>query len=257
MSAALTGLNQQVLAYLEWINLGCLMWFLACWIGYSRYARHMAKKTECIASVMHRLRLDWMRQVLYREQRVSDTSIIANLERNVSFMASTSILVLAGLLTVMASASQVTELLGRMPIALNTTAEQLQLKLLLLVCVFVYAFFTFTWSLRQFGFCSVIIGATPVFSAEKLSAEQQQAYALHSGKVLDQAAHSYNYGLRAYYFAMSVLAWFIHPLLFVGAVALVVAILYRREFRSSTLKALAVVDQEWPGSNSVSQSVED
>tara|TARA_B100000446_G_scaffold46105_2_gene42132 strand:- start:27579 stop:27797 length:219 start_codon:yes stop_codon:yes gene_type:complete len=64
----------------------------------------MAKKTECIASVMHRLRMDWMQQLLHRDNRVSDASIIANLERNVSFMASTSILILAGLLTVIASA---------------------------------------------------------------------------------------------------------------------------------------------------------
>ncbi len=85
-------------------NTFCILWFLVCWIGYSRFARHMAKKTECIASVMHRLRMDWMQQLLHRDNRVSDASIIANLERNVSFMASTSILILAGLLTVIASA---------------------------------------------------------------------------------------------------------------------------------------------------------
>lgn len=241
----------------QWINLACLMWFLFCWIGYSRFARHMAKKTECIASVMHRLRLDWMRQLLYREQRVSDASIIANLERNVSFMASTSILVLAGLLTVMASATEVSQILQEIPVVAGSSVGELQLKLLVLACVFVYAFFTFTWSLRQFGFCGVIVGATPVLKSEGLSAEQQQTYAHHSGKVLDQAAHSYNFGLRAYYFAMAMLAWFVHPVLFVLSVGLVVAILYRREFHSSTLQALLMVDQDWDKANLRCQSMID
>lgn len=240
-----------------WINLGCLLWFLFCWVGYSRFARHMAKQTECIASVMHRLRLDWMQQLLSREQRVSDASIIANLERNVSFMASTSILVLAGLLTVIASVNEVSLMLAEMPFVAGATSGQIQFKLLILVCIFVYAFFTFTWSLRQFGFCSVIVGATPFVEVRELNAERQQAYARHSGKVLDQAAHSYNFGLRAYYFAMAILAWFVHPLLFVVSVALVVSILYRREFHSSTLQALLMVDQGWESSKDRCQSVDD
>ncbi len=253
-------LNEMSVLFLsdgQWVNLGCLVWFLFCWIGYSRFARHMAKKTECIASVMHRLRLDWMRQLLHREQRVSDASIIANLERNVSFMASTSILVLAGLLTVIASATDVNQMFQQIPLLAQASVGELQLKLLVLVCVFVYAFFTFTWSLRQFGFCSVIVGATPFLEPERLTFEQQQTYARHSGKVLDQAAHSYNFGLRAYYFAMAMLAWFVHPALFVVSVGLVVSILYRREFHSSTLQALLMVDQDWDKSNLRCQSTLD
>lgn len=251
------GLGHFLVEDAGWINLGCLLWFLFCWLGYSRFARHMAKRTECIASVMHRLRLDWMQQLLFREQRVSDASIIANLERNVSFMASTSILVLAGLLTAIASANEISQMLTQLPFIAGATSGQLQFKLLVLVCVFIYAFFTFTWSLRQFGFCGVIVGATPCHDVHELSPEQQQAYARHSGKVLDQAAHSYNFGLRAYYFAMAILAWFVHPLLFVFSVALVVSILYRREFHSSTLQALLMVDQGWQSSNAECQSIED
>ncbi len=253
----LATVNEFFTAHSDLTNTFCVLWFLGCWIGYSRFARHMAKKTECIASVMHRLRMDWMQQLLHRDNRVSDASIIANLERNVSFMASTSILVLAGLLTVIASAGEINQLLHEIPLVLEASAADSQLKLLVLACVFVYAFFTFTWSLRQFGFCSVIVGATPVAKFDELSLEQQRLYARHSGKVLDQAAHSYNFGLRAYYFAMALLAWFVHPMLFVLSVGLVVAILYRREFHSSTLVALLSVDQDWDRPSSRCQSSSD
>ncbi len=253
----LNTINGFFVTHSEIVNTICVLWFLLCWIGYSRFARHMAKRTECIASVMHRLRMDWMQQLLHRDNRVSDASIIANLERNVSFMASTSILILAGLLTVIASAGEVNQLKQGIPLVLQASAADSQLKLLVLACVFVYAFFTFTWSLRQFGFCSVIVGATPVARFGDLSIEQQRLYARHSGKVLDQAAHSYNFGLRAYYFAMALLAWFVHPVLFVLSVGLVVAILYRREFHSGTLNALLSVDQDWDRPSSRCQSKED
>ena len=61
--------------------------------------------------------------------------------------------------------------------------------------------------------------------------------------VQDQAAHSYNYGLRSYYFAMSTLAWFVHPLLFAFSCSAVVVILYKREFKSNTLKVMCMIDE--------------
>ena len=52
------------------------------------------------------------------------------------------------------------------------------------------------------------------------------------------AIYNFNLGLRAYYFSLALLTWFVHPLLFVIASSWVVGVLYRREFRSRTLKAL-------------------
>jgi len=230
---------------IDWLNSVALLWFLCGWIGYSRFAKHRAKQVICLASVMHRHRIDWMRSVFFREIRVSDAAIIANLERNVSFMASTSILILAGVITVLANSDQVALLVGNLPLVLPASTQYLQLKLLILVCIFIYAFFTFTWSLRQFGFCSVLIGASPVMRKGELSDEECESFARHSGKVLDQASHSYNFGLRSYYFSMAMLAWFIHPLLFIAAVGLVISILYHREFHSNSLKALVQVNKDW------------
>ena len=56
------------------------------------------------------------------------------------------------------------------------------------------------------------------------------------------AARHFNNGLRAYYFGLAALAWFIHPLLLMMATFWVIFVIYRREFRSSTL--LAFHDQK-------------
>ncbi|MEW5727947.1 MAG: DUF599 domain-containing protein [Pseudomonadota bacterium] len=108
-------------------------------------------------------------------------------------------------------------------------------KVVLLATVFVYAFFQITWSLRQFNYCCILIGAAPPTTAGDA---EKDAYAAQAARLQGLAANSFNRGLRAYYFALAMLAWFAGPWAFLAATALVVAVLYRREFRSKTLKVL-------------------
>jgi uncharacterized membrane protein len=183
-----------------------------------------------------------MARVLLRDVRVGDAALIANLERNVSFLASTTILILAGLLTVFTVSEQVSSLVSQIPFAINASALSVQLKVVMLVVIFVYAFFTFTWSMRQYGFCSIVLGAAPMVEEKGVTKGERERYAFYAARVIDLAGLSYNHGLRAYYFALSVLAWFISPYLFFLSTSFVVAVLYRREFKSRSLLALRQAD---------------
>jgi uncharacterized membrane protein len=183
-----------------------------------------------------------MARVLLRDVRVGDAALIANLERNVSFLASTTILILAGLLTVFTVSEQVSNLVSQIPFAINASALSVQLKVVMLVVIFVYAFFTFTWSMRQYGFCSIVLGAAPMVEEKGVTKGERERYAFYAARVIDLAGLSYNHGLRAYYFALSVLAWFISPYLFFLSTSFVVAVLYRREFKSRSLLALRQAD---------------
>jgi uncharacterized membrane protein len=183
-----------------------------------------------------------MRRVLLRDNRVGDAALIANLERNVSFLASTTILILAGLLTVFTVSEQISSLVSQIPFAISASPLSVQLKVLMLVVIFVYAFFTFTWSMRQYGFCSIVLGAAPMVEEKAVSVGERERYAFYAARVIDLAGLSYNHGLRAYYFALSVLAWFISPYLFFLSTSFVVAVLYRREFKSRSLLALKQAD---------------
>lgn len=224
------------------INSICLAWFLICWVGYTFYARHRALRQSCLASELHNYRESWMRRVLLRDIRVGDAALIANLERNVSFLASTTILILAGLLTVFTVSEQISKLVSQIPFASVESTLSVQLKVLMLLVIFVYAFFTFTWSMRQYGFCSIVLGAAPMVDEEGVGEEERERYAFYAARVIDLAGLSYNHGLRAYYFALSVLAWFISPYLFLLSSSFVVAVLYRREFKSRSLLALRQSD---------------
>ena len=219
------------------VNTSALIWFLFCWVGYTYFAKYQSKQKSCLASELHKYREQWMQRVVRRDFRVADAALMGNLERHVSFMASTTILILAGLLTVLAVADQIVGLISEIPFVASVNTLSVQLKLLMLTAIFVYAFFTFTWSLRQYGFCSILLGSAPTLE-EDISAGERDRYAFYAARVIDLAGTSYNHGLRAYYFALSILVWFLNPLLFVVACTFVLAVLYRREFHSRSLWAL-------------------
>lgn len=219
-------------------NLLAVLWFMLCFRGYIRYTAHRSLDTPTLAFAMHRYRKQWIRKALRRDNRIADTNIVANLERNVSFFASTTLFILAGLMTVLGSASDtVIQLLNDIPLSDHSTKGQWMVKVLLLICLFVYAFFKFTWALRQFGHVLVMLGGVPE-AYEQPSEEESNRHAESISLLASKAAGNFNNGLRTYYFAMAVLGWFVNFWLFMFLSALVMAVLYRREFRSDTLAIL-------------------
>ncbi len=221
----------------HWLNLLALGWFLICLNGYSRYSRIKSATTPCLVNVLHLYRIDWMRRLLQREVRVADIAAIANLERSVAFFASSTLILLAGLLTVFSASVQAINLLSEFPLVVETTLMEWELKLLVMTGLFIYAFFKFTWSLRQYGFASVLIGSAPVHDAPNCEAECE-AFIHGAAKMETMAANNFNMGLRTYYFSLALLGWVINPWVLILMSTGVVYVLYQREFRSSTLQTL-------------------
>ncbi len=218
------------------LNCVALFCFVTFWAGYTVFARKKAKTTDCLARSLNYHRIYWMYGVIKKTNRVGEAALIANLERNIAFFASTTLLVLAGVLTLFSRTEQLQEVFHAIPYAALSDIAMYQLKLSILALIFIVSFFKFTWSMRQYGFLNVMVGAAPI--DESGLNEDLRAYARQMAKVHDQAAHSYNYGLRAYYFSIPVMCWFYHPLLSIFATIFVVHTLYNREFKSKALIAI-------------------
>lgn len=218
------------------VDMLALSVFIVAWYGYTVFARRKAKTTDCIARSLHQHRIHWMYEVISREVRVSEAALLANLERNIAFFASSTLLILAGLFTLFAKVETLEVVISSLPFAAEVNHLAIQLKLSLLAFIFVLSFFQFTWSMRQYGFLNVMIGATPFDLSG--SNENLTAYAKQMAIVQDQAAHSYNYGLRSYYFALAAMCWFFHPFLLIFMSLWVVYTLFTREFNSKAVKAI-------------------
>lgn len=221
--------------HIEVVDVVALLWFFVWWIGYARFAERRGHKVPSLLSTMGQYRRDWWIRILERELRIVDTSIMANLSNSATFLASTTLLILGGLLALLGTTEKVVAVVQGLPFSARTPEALWEVKILLLVGIFVYAFFKFTWALRQFNFASILVGAAP---PAKVQGENDANYIERGARLSHSASEAFNNGLRAYYFGLAALAWFINAWLFMGATTWVVFVLYWREFRSKTLALL-------------------
>ncbi|MFT5260493.1 MAG: putative membrane protein [Saprospiraceae bacterium] len=207
--------------------------FLSLWASYHLYSRRMASKRDSLSNAMKAHRVAAISNVMQSETKITGAFILSNIDRNVSFFASTALLILAGLVGALAKAELIELFINNLPLAYTLNVNQIYLRLLLLIGIFVYAYFTLTWSLRQSSFASVMVGA-----GANNGTDQARSYSHLTAKVMDISAHSANQGLRAYYFSLAAITWLYHPVAFMIAYLLVVFVLYRREFNSKTVRLL-------------------
>jgi uncharacterized membrane protein len=227
-----------VLRVLPWADWAAVALFFSAWVGYAWWAKQRAQVRPSVLAMTNRERMRWMLQASHRENRVLDGVVVQNLSSSPSFFASTTILIIGGLLAALSRTEQASELVQEIPFAARTSLIVFDLKLVLLCAIFVYAFFRFTWSLRQYTFGALLVGAAPDRQAWRDEA-QRSAFASRAGRVMGLAAETFNDGLRAYYMAFAATAWFFSPWAFMAGTATVVFILYRREFHSDVLAVLA------------------
>ncbi|MBS7724486.1 DUF599 family protein [Pseudomonas lalucatii] len=220
-----------------WQQLLAIVWFMLCW-GLYPLCAFKGQSTPCLASVLHLYREDWMRRMLLRDNRIADANVIGNLERNASFFASSTLIILAGILTVLGASDRAVSLLADLPFVQVASREMSEVKLLCLGVVFVYAFFTFSWCMRQYNFAAILVGSAPMVGERHVTEQERNAFAVRTARVISMAANQFNYGLRAYYFGMATLAWFINPWFFMLVTGGVVVVLYRREFHSDVLEVM-------------------
>jgi uncharacterized membrane protein len=225
---------------ITWHDVAALVFFVSAWWGYVALALWRARRVPTLHNAMDHFRRDWMVRMIERDNRMVDVNVLRNLTRSSQFFASTTMLVLGALIALLGYVQQALDVVSELPFTVKGSQRLLEIKILLLVAIFVYAFFKFSWAIRQLGFCSVLVAAAP--KPPKDNPEQYAPDINRLALITSSAGVNFNNGLRAYYFALAAMGWFLHPWLMIVATAWVVSILYRREFRSRTLKALVAED---------------
>ena len=218
---------------LSTLDVVALAVFFACWAGYAAVVDRVPSiQARSVIAAMDEHRRRWMIALLNRENRISDTAIIGNLMNSTGFLANTSIFILAGLVALLGSPDLGRRVLNALPFA-NPPGSDVawEIRVALLVFIFVRAFFELTWALRQFNYCSIVVGGIGMGAGFTPQAEM-------AAKVANRAARHFNTGLRAYYFGLAALAWIVHPLALILASLMVLRELHRREFRSVVRDAL-------------------
>jgi uncharacterized membrane protein len=162
--------------------------------------------------------------------------LIGNLMNSVSFYASTTTYIIAGLIAVAGTLDKLVSLTSELPFTRVAGRGVIEVKVFLLVGIFVFAYFKFTWSLRQFNYLSILFGAAPNRDTDD---EVLERYARKCATLNTLAGDEFNRGIRAYYFGFAAGTWFFSPGIFLVFTLVIIAVMWRRDFHSHTLRALS------------------
>lgn len=138
-----------------------LAWFCACWVGYSCFARRKSRRKASLVVAVRIYRREWFKHMLGHPTRIAHVAALSSLRSVTTFFASTALVILGGLVALLGTTDRVVDLAADLPFARHDSEFVWLVRIVLLIFIFVYAFFVFTWSIRQYNFCAVLVGAAP------------------------------------------------------------------------------------------------
>lgn len=217
------------------LDLIALLWFMAAWVGFTVVQDHLLSGRRVVNQHLKIVRRHWMERMLERDNRIMDSQLVGHTMNSCSFFASTTMLILAGLVGSFGAIEHAHELVSSLSFTAKTSRQVFEIKMVLLVVVFTFGFFKFTWALRQYNYCCALIGSAPM---PPVPPNVRTGMATAISEALTLAVTALNGGMRAYYFALAVLAWVVGPILFMLATTAVLVVLTRRQAFSPTEKVI-------------------
>ncbi len=203
-------------------------WFMLAWTIHAVIVERSEWRKQSLNYRMDLVRLEWMRRMLLRENRIVDTQITASLHQGTAFFASTSLFAIGGVLALLRSSDEVMAIFRALPFAVPVTRGVFEVKVVGLLVIFVYAFFKFAWSYRMFNYVAIQIGATPPTSEAQTAAAEQHVERV--ARMITVAGRHFNRGQRAIFFALGYLGWFMNGYVFAIATTAVLAVILTRQF---------------------------
>lgn len=216
----------------SWMDAAAVATFLIAWLVHHVVSESSPKSLN---AVMARRRRTWMGRMGGREARMPDSITMQGLQNGSAFFASTSLLAVGGGLAALRASDDAVRVFSTLPFGIAMTPQLYDAKVLGFCVIFVYAFFKFVWAYRLFNYCSILIVAAPPPSM--LGSREMDIAIERAARMNIEAGRHFNRGLRALFFVLAYLGWFVSPLVLgVGSLILFV-VLYRRQFDSEPLAA--------------------
>jgi uncharacterized membrane protein len=218
------------------VDILAVCFFVLEWGVYTFTLERTKNGQDSLSARMHAYREKWIRRVLDRDARMVDMQIMISLQNGTAFFASTSLLAIGGALALLRSTTDALAVLSKLPIDISPSPALWEMKCVGLIVIFVYTFFKFAWAYRLFNYVCILLGAMPRCS-ERDTAEAE-THVIRTTRVFESGGRHFNRGQRAFFFALGYLGWFVSPWVLFVTTALVVVVIWRRQFASSAWLAM-------------------
>ena len=205
---------------------------LICYLAYNVIVPRIEKRRPSLSVIMNMQRRRWVANAAVRHSPF-DAILSGNIMGSVSFLASTAVLLILSIFAVFGQVPALISALNAISPHRVYSALDVQLHLLVMLTMFVLAFFAFTLSLRQFNHFCIMLGA--IDQDNETTEEELDAIT----RMNALGAGNFNSGIRAYYFSVATVAWFVSDWLPIATCVLTILILAHREFFSSAHRTAA------------------
>ena len=205
---------------------------LICYFAYNIIVPQVEKLRPSLSVIMNMQRRRWVANAALRESPF-DAILSGNIMGSVSFLASTAVLLILAIFAVFGQLPALMEALNSPSLDRVYSVIDVQLHLVVMLTMFVLAFFAFTLSLRQFNHFCIMLGA--IDHSSPVSDEEIDAIT----RMNALGAKNFNSGIRAYYFSVATVAWFVSEWLPIATCVATILILAHREFFSSSHRTAA------------------
>ncbi len=209
------------------LDLAAVAFLGLAWLMIGWRIEHPSPQRRSVTMLMADFHKDWAVVFVGREPRIFDSQILGILRQGTAFFASTSILVLGGLLALMGNLDPLRGVAAQVG-GQDAPILIWQLKLGLVAFFVTNAFLKFVWAHRVFGYGTVLFAAVPNDPGDPAALPR----AMQAAELNVRAVINFNRGLRALYFALGALGWLLGGVALVVTTFVVIWVLWSREFAS-------------------------
>ncbi|SDG73565.1 DUF599 domain-containing protein [Pelagibacterium luteolum] len=199
---------------------------LAALYAYGLATMILDRHRPSMSALMNEQRFNWVTQASRRDTPL-DAILSGNIMSSVSFFASTTALLILAMFTVIGQLPQFLPALSSITFGQPHSEFDMQVHNVGLLVLFVYAFLSFTLSLRQFNHFCILIGGLD--HTKPAPAEEIRTIA----RINAMAAQRFNAGIRSYYFAIPMVAWFVSSWAAIAVTLATIIMLLHREYFST------------------------
>ena len=193
----------------------------AALLGYQLYLNWRTRRNPASSAqdVMLAVSEAWVASVMRERRDILAVQTLRNSTMSASFMASTAILLIIGVLTLSAQGDKLSGIWHSLNFLGHASTELWLFKLLMMLLDLLVAFFGFSMSVRLFHHIGYLVNVP-------LDPPLESTQIRHAVAQLNRAGVFYRIGMRAYYFTAPLLFWLFGPLFLIGATVLLIFFLY-------------------------------
>src|SRR5260221_11914972 len=144
------------------LNIAALALYFFIWAGYEILFDSGFRRPDSLNSKMVMVRNAWAARILTRDTSLVDSNLVGHTIHTATFMASTTVLILAGLLGVLGSSARIYSAVSSISMIIATDQRPFVWKIGLVVVIFVYTLLRIHRAVRPFNYFFANISSAPL-----------------------------------------------------------------------------------------------